>query len=138
MDDAALVGGGQGGADAAKEGKALVQGERSAGEPLRQIFAVEPLHRQEAVPVRRLAVIDVGDDAGVAQLGQELGLAAEAVGLIGAAAGAVEQLERHTVAALPIVGAVYGSHAAAAGQLLDHKAVGKEAPWSQLYRDHRD
>lgn len=44
--------------------KGVGQAERAAGEALRQRFAVEPAHGEEALTLRRLAVRDVRDSIG--------------------------------------------------------------------------
>ncbi len=100
VDDAAPVRAGQRVGDAAAEVDALADGQRPAGQAVRQVLALEPLHRQVVLAERRRAVRDVAHDRGVAELGQHLGLLAEAVGLLGAAP--VQDLERHQRAGLPV------------------------------------
>jgi hypothetical protein len=111
------------------EGERLGDGERLARQPLRQILALEPLHDQVALPVGEVAVRDVRHHAGVVDLGEDLGLAREALAdVVGARR---EDLERDGSAAHPVVGAEHRPHAAAAGLTLDVEAVGDHGAGSQ-------
>src|SRR5262249_2493993 len=63
-----------------------------AGEPLGEVLALQPLHREEGLPVGGDAVGDVGDDAAVGEVGEERRLAGEAPGLVDGVS--VEDLHR--------------------------------------------
>jgi hypothetical protein len=107
--------------DTAAEVDALADGERPAGQAVRQVLALEPLHRQVVLAERRRAVRDVAYDRGVAELGQHLRLLAEAVGLFGAAP--VEDLERHQRAGLPVERTVDRRRSARAHLALQLEAI---------------
>ncbi len=97
---------------------------KALSDRIAEVDAVEPLHRQEALAVRGLAVGDVRDDVRVAQLREDAGLAGEAFGLVGAADAVMQQLEGHQLAAVAVTRAKHGAHAAAAGDALDLESIG--------------
>ena len=78
MDHAAGVRRGQGVGDLAREAQGHVDGQRPTGDALRQVFARNDLHRQEAHAFPgRVHPVNRGD-VGVIQRGQQSGLALEA------------------------------------------------------------
>jgi hypothetical protein len=60
---------------------------------------------------------DITDDTWMAQLGQELGFAQEALAILRLLPGILHQLHRHDAAAQPIAGPIHRPHAAGAGLL---------------------
>src|SRR4029079_1175394 len=117
VNDAALVRGGDAGAQLAGDVDRLVRREDAeAAEQRREILAVDILHGQEAAAVGVAQVVEaadvlVGDLAGDAQLVVELG---EARGVGGGPLG--QELERNRLVEGEVVGAVDLAHAAAAEQ----------------------
>jgi len=117
VNDAALVRGGDAGAQLAGDVDRLVRREAAdAAEQRREIFAVDILHGQEAAAVGVAQVVEaadvlVGDLAGDAQLVVELG---EARGVGGDPLG--QELERNRLVEGEVVGAVDLAHTAAAEQ----------------------
>ena len=115
MDDALLVGGGQG----LGERRAAISRIRSSGSPPSGIDAVEglaldELHGEEVDAVRLLDGVD-GDDPGVVEGGQRLGLAPEALEPLRARGHLGGQhLERHVATELRVGGAVDLAHPAGA------------------------
>ncbi len=105
----------------AQQGQRLLEAHGLAREALGQVLPLQPLHGEEGPAVRGGAMGDVGDDAGVAQLGQDGGLASEALEGLGALG--VEQLERHGLTGDRVAGAIDGAHAATA-----HEGREREAP----------
>src|SRR5262249_15024975 len=89
-------------------------------EPRGQVLALEPLHGQVELVVDA-AVREVGDDAWVAQRGEELGLAREA--RLGVGAGDADGLDRGQPAGLAVERAVDDAHAAAGGGALELEAA---------------
>ena len=75
--------------------------ERRAPLALGEILAVEPLHGEEQAAVGELAVGDVVDDVGMAQIGDDADLALEAR-LLTRGGGAAQDLERHRQTALVV------------------------------------
>ena len=123
-------------ARARRRGAAATRRQRSTHSPSRsraapeaggEILPVEPLHRQIELAVRRLAVGDVRDDAGVLDLGEHLGLAHEALGGVARRDGVVRQLEGDRHAGAAVERTVDGSHAADARLALDLEAAGEHA-----------
>jgi hypothetical protein len=100
---------------------------------LREIFAVEPLHRQEALSVSGAAVRDVRDDAGVPELGEELGLAREALLLAAVSRLTVQELESDALAGELVARAEDRAHSACAGGVLDLEAIRENVPRAQLH-----
>jgi hypothetical protein len=91
--------------------------------PLRQVLAVEPLHREEQAPVRVFAVGHVVDDVGMAQIGNDAYLAPEPCALT-LAGGAPQDLERHREPALGVDGAKDVAARPAADACFDHESLG--------------
>ena len=128
VDDAALVGNGQRGGYLLKQLKRIAQGQRTASQTLRQVFAVQPLHGQELLSLRRLPVGDVRYYAGVPQLAQKLRLTRKTLRLTRSGAVPVQNLERDKVPAVRVAGAIYSPHTAAACRTVDLEAAGKDLP----------
>ena len=87
-----------------------------------QAFAGEPFHRQPGVAGQRVAVRDVADDSGVAQLAEDARLEKEAGH--GDVVGLAQKLYGDGLAAKAIGGAVNHAHSARSDHLLDRKAIG--------------
>jgi len=119
--DALRVGGGEpaAGVQEPPEHLAPVAGPR--GEPLPERHAVDELHGDEHLAAERARVV-YGDDVGVAQAGERLGLAQEAR-LRGRAEVLAHQLDGDLAVELPIVGGVDDGRAAAPYGLEQHVAV---------------
>jgi hypothetical protein len=100
--------------------------ERPARQPVRQILAFDPRHRQVGLAGVVEAVRHVRHDAGMAQPREELGLAQEAARRI--ALRHAQPLERHQRAGLPITRSVHRAHASAADVGLDLEPAGHELP----------
>lgn len=82
MDDAALVGGGQGVCEGEGDGVEPIDGKTAFREKLLERLAGDELHRQEVSALRLLDGED-GDDAGMIESGQGLRLATEALETLG-------------------------------------------------------
>jgi hypothetical protein len=123
--DAALMGDRQTLGELAAQREALKHRQRLARQALRQIFSLEPLHRQKRDLCAGDAVRKVVHDLGMAQLGQELGLAQEALERERRFFEAAWQqdLDRHTGPGLQIPGFEHLPHAAAARQALQTKSI---------------
>jgi hypothetical protein len=95
---------------------------RRLGEPLAQRLALDEFHRQEDLLAVRAHVVH-GDDVGVRQASERLGLAQEASAADRVAAEARSQeLERELAIELGVVGGVHHPHAARAEPREDHVA----------------
>jgi hypothetical protein len=126
--DAARVGLRERARDALPERQRLIDRQRPALEPRREILAVEPLHRQPELAGGADRVGDVADDPGVIELGEQLGLLREAIGERGerAAAPAVQELDRHGRARRQIDGLEDLAHPAGAGAAREAEASGDD------------
>ena len=102
--------------DAQPERDGLGDVERAAREAAIEVLALEPLHREELLALRRLAVREVPDDPGVAELREHLGLRRETVAL---ALEPRRDLERDRRAAAAIARPPDHAHPALAGDGLD-------------------
>ncbi len=127
MNDPALVGDRKRSRNLLEEAQAIPYGQRTPCQALAEIVSIEPLHGQEALTIGGLAMGDMGNDAGVAKLGEELRLAEKALSFVATVCPHVQELERNGVPAVAVGGAVDGAHAAAAGGTLNLEAIGKEA-----------
>ena len=107
---------------AAPEDERLLDGQALPREPVAEALAVEPLDREIALAVGRHPVGHVAHDPRVRELREELRLAHEAIGVL--RAPAVEHLERHRGAGVPVDGAVHRAHPPRSGQALDRELVG--------------
>jgi hypothetical protein len=118
MDDLAPVGHRERLRQPAHQQQAVVDRERLAVEPASQVFALEPLHDQEGVPIVEGAVRHMLHDPGVIQVGQEASLAFEP-GQIQRSAAVHEHLHGHRSVAQLVARAIDHSRAAAARQRVD-------------------
>jgi hypothetical protein len=122
MDDPLRVRDGERLGDARDHLHALAHGQADAREALAERLTDDPLHGEERHAVLGLAVGDVLDDAGVAQLLEDARFAIEAL-LVLAGVTPVEDLDRDDAAATQIGGAEDGRHAARADAALDLEAL---------------
>lgn len=118
---------GKGRSDAPQQQQGIAQRQRPPPEAMAQILSIEPLHGEKALSARGLAMRDVGDDAGMAQLGEELGLTRKAPRflVVGHRRLEIEQLKRHQAAGESIAGAVDRPHTAGACWALELEAIGE-------------
>jgi hypothetical protein len=126
MDDTAIVRRGEPGAELARHLVGL--GPRQSADALqerREVFAVDILHRQEELAAHLADVVDAAD-VGVRDLARVPHLAAEALEHVGPLGEcSAEELERHRLRELEVVGAVDLAHAAAAEEP-DHPVASGE------------
>src|SRR5262245_60547684 len=110
MDDSLPVQEFEGGGNALEQAYTVLQRQRTAAEALEQVFAVEPLHGEEAAAAVVLAVGHVGDDARVVKLREQLRLAREALHRVCTSRVMAQQLQRYLAAAVPIARPVDAAH----------------------------
>ena len=122
MDDALGVRDGERLGDARHHPYALAHREPGAGEPLAEGLARDPLHREVRLVHVRLAVGDVPDDPGVAQLLEHPRLAIEALAVL-ALVAPVEHLHRDDAAETAVLRAKHSRHAPGADAPLDLEAL---------------
>ena len=122
-----LVGGGQAGADLARDLDGLVLGQAAdAAEQRGEVLAVHELHGEEVLPLRLADVVDAAD-GGMGDLAGRAHLVVEPIapaGVVGQGLG--QELEGHRLAEPQVVRAVDLAHAAAAEQGDDAVAVGEQ------------
>ncbi len=118
--------------DMLKQNQAVAQRQRSSCQALAKVLSIEPIHGEEALSVRSLAVGDVADNAGMAKFRQKLRLAGEALPFFMPSRASVQQLEGDGVPAVAVGRPVDRAHPAAAGGALDLNAIGKEADRPEL------
>ncbi len=112
MDDADLVRGLQRLGDLAREGQGLVEGNGAAGDPLREMLALDQLHHQRARAAGLLQAEDLRD-VRMIEGGQRLRLALEAHQAIGVRRERLgRHLQRHVAIELRVAGAVNLTHTA--------------------------
>src|SRR5262249_21531425 len=99
-----------------------LDGKRPVVEPLAEVATFEPLHRNEE-SIAEAPVLEVADDARVAELGEQPRFAHET--RLGRPLRA-HDLERDGLVPLAIEGAEHLSHAALAGQSFDDEASGDD------------
>jgi hypothetical protein len=117
MDDAAPMSDPERVRHAAGQGQRFAEREGHARQTLREIFPLEPLHREVEPDVVRLPVRDVAHDPRVAKVGQDLGFSEEPLGVL--AHLRVQNLQRDPLAGRSIVRTEDGSHAPAPRSLFD-------------------
>ena len=137
MNNSALVSDRERVCDLGEQAQAIAYQERTLRQMLPEVLPIEPLHGEEALAVSGLPMSDIGHDAGVAQLGKQLGFADEPLALVRPANASTQQLESNQLAAIAIAGPIDHPHATAASGLVDLKAVRKEATWRELKILHR-
>src|SRR5262249_2939703 len=115
--------GGERARDGARDVERLGDAGPPAGEVGGEVLAFEPLHDEEGAALG-LAVVDVPDDAGVLEAGEEARLVLEALAPVGGVR--VEDLEGDGGAGGLVDGAVDRPHAAGAGEALDGEAAGDD------------
>ena len=125
VDDARGVRGGQRLAHVGRHGEALLQDERRPALALRDVLALEPLHRDVRLPLVELPERDDAHDAGVVQPREHAPLAPEARLLARVDAGQRDDLERHRLAAHLVLRAVDDADAAASDLALDDEPSGE-------------
>ncbi len=124
MHDAALVRGLERLGDLQRDSQRLVTRKRAVGEPLREVFTLDELHRQEAHAVRLVQAVD-RRDVGVVQRGEQLRFALEAGEPLGTLREHGRQdLDRHLAIERGVEGLPHHPHAALAD--LVHDAVVQE------------
>jgi hypothetical protein len=133
VDNALLVGRGECLGRAAQQGQGLREAQGLASQTFRQVLALEPLHDQKGLALLGGAMGDVGDDAGVVQLGQQHGLAVEAVSRL-RGGGRMQEFERDVLTRVRVDGAVDRAHAAAASQALEAEAASENPTWGKRPR----
>ena len=119
MDDALLVGLLEGLGDLLRDGERLVDGNRPALQPLREVLALDQLHDEEVSGRPSVASRSRSRRSwamlGVIERGEELGLALEAGEALGVGGeGLGEELERDVAAELRVGGALDLAHPAGA------------------------
>ena len=132
MDDAPGVGGGHGPGQGQGDLEEAVEGHAAGLDELRQGLAVDELHGEEG---RALGLVDGvdGDDVGVAQGGDSLGLALEEGPALRVVDGALRQeLDGHVPLELEVAGLPDDAHAAFA-ELFDEAVVAED---EIFLRDH--
>jgi hypothetical protein len=141
MDDAALVCLGERRTNAQRHRHGVAQAEWSAADALGQVLALDPLHGQVGLVCLVDSVRHVGDDVGVVQFGQDLGLARKALNILRRAVR-LEKLERNRSPELLIDRAKDRADAAARDLVLDQKTLREQltgdgmahAPWEGYHR----
>ena len=118
--DPALVEHGETLAGAPRDRERLVERQTGAREALTEVLAFEPLHRDVGTASLGDAVRDVLHDPRVAHLGEDLRLAAEALGV---ARRRMQDLDGDRAAGESIASAKDLAHSARADQLLDLETV---------------
>src|SRR5262249_38873511 len=108
------------------EAQTFARGQRAVRQALAEVFPVEPLHGEVPSAVPGLTMRDVGDDAGVAELGQQLRFTEESLCFVRFGRTGVHELEADRATAVAVDGAVNRAHATAAGGALDLEAIGDE------------
>jgi len=136
MNDAAPVGDLQGFGDLMDKSKTVPYGQRPAQQALSQVLPIKPLHDQVAPALGSLAVGNIGDNAAVAELCEQLRFADETRALARLIRGPVQELEGDELAAVTVARAVDGAHAPTASRTVDLEAVRKEAPRDELRVAH--
>jgi hypothetical protein len=107
---------------------ALAHGEARPREALSERLALDPLQREVGRAGFELAVRDEPHDARVGELGEQLGLALEPLGLLFGDLS-VEDLERDRGARLQVGRSVHLRRAAHARAVLDAEALGDDEAW---------
>ena len=104
---------------------------RALPDQLRERAALEQLHHEVGVAVRRDAVVGQGDDVGVPQRGQRLGLALEPrTQELVLRVGRLQHLDRHLGVEAQVLGAIDPAHASLAEMVdeliaaLEHRPEG--------------
>ena len=125
VDDPSLVGGREPAPGEHELGHDLRPRPLALAQPRAQVGALHELHRQVDLAVTHVDVVD-GDDVGVAELGQRLGLAeqptaARAPGDVGL--GVAQELERDLAVELGVVGGADQAHPASADRVEDEVAT---------------
>ena len=117
--------------DAERDRNALGGRERRAVEPLREVLAFQPLHRQKRLARGGDPVGHVADDGRVRQLGEDARFLSEPLVVLPSVR---HDLERHGRARHPIEGAVHRPHSSAPGEALDDEAIDEDVALHQARR----
>ena len=127
VDDAGGVGGGERFGDLRGDEERVGERQGRAAHALRDVFALEPFHRDVRHPLVELPERDDAHDARVVQPREHAPLAGEARLFAGVDARDGDDLQRDGLIGDAIVRAVHDADAAAADLALDREALGQEA-----------
>ena len=106
MHDPVLVGAGERRCDPQQQQSRLFYGEGAAAQAPGQILALQPLHGNVVQTLGGLSAVHIRDDTGMAQLREDSRLARKAAHIQTAAGSAMQDLDGHPLARLPVEGAV--------------------------------
>ena len=119
MDDPLLVGGFERLGNLPRDGQGVVEGNRSAGDALRQILTLDQFHHERPDAAVFFEAVDVGD-VRVVQRRERLGFAGEPCQPFGVAGEEVGQhFQRNVTIEGRVAGSVYLPHPAFANQRAD-------------------